>query len=202
MDPKQPDIVTSASSFFQELVHEGLTERKINTFPLVSSYLAEMLQHFVSTNNLFEEDEAGRLRQRTLAEQYLEAFNVENKERIDRLKRLGDSSLYISGFFGDSLKRKIVDIDYYAEIGGSAYSSLAKHVRDDILSKIYTEFSGRFMEFVDVLTYISQKAQIQSNEDILRLYDKFVETGSELAKEQLLEKGIVAPGLTKKITRQ
>ena len=47
------------------------------------------------------------------------------------------------------------------------------------------------MEFVDVLTYISHTSFIKSNESVLRLYDKYMTTGSELAREKLTEMGVL-----------
>ena len=93
-------------------------------------------------------------------------------------------------FFGDSLNRKVVDIDYYADIGKIAYGSLAAHINEDLVARIYDEFSHRFLDYVDVLTVISQGALIQSKEDALRLYDKYISTGSNLAKKQLIEMGL------------
>jgi hypothetical protein len=110
---------------------------------------------------------------------------------VDLLKKLGDRSLYISGFFGDSLERKLVDIDYYAEMGGAAYASLADNVSDDISAQVYRIFSRDFLAYVDVLTYISQQSMIQSDQSLLRLYDRYMRTGSELAKEKLIEMGVL-----------
>ena len=95
------------------------------------------------------------------------------------------------------MKRKVVDIDYYAEIGGRAYDCLATESHENLYSRVYEEISVKFLDFVDVLTLISQKSLVQSNEDLLRLYDRYITTGSELAKEQLLEKGLI-PTETKK----
>ena len=107
------------------------------------------------------------------------------------LRKLGDRTLYISGFFGDSLSRKVVDIDYYAQIGGSAYATLAHCTREDTLAKVYHVFSARFMDFVDVLTFISHQSLIKSDQSILRLYDRYLRTGSELAKDKLIEAGVL-----------
>ncbi|MCB0356479.1 MAG: hypothetical protein KDD40_05700, partial [Bdellovibrionales bacterium] len=134
----------------------------------------------------------------TLAEMYLKALQEESQKiKYDKLKKLGELSLYISGFFGDSLKRKVVDIDYYAEIGGRAYDCLASETQEDTYAKVYGEISIKFLDFVDVLTLVSQKSLIQSNEDLLRLYDRYISTGSKLAKEQLLEKGLITTDIKK-----
>ena len=154
------------------------------------AYLIELLEFFLHTDNLFEKDNEESLGQATLAELYLRASQDPLKKRV-LLKKLGDSTLYISGFFGDSLKRKVVDIDYYAEIGGRAYGTLAAVTPSDRWAKVFAEFSERILEYIDLLTYISQKALVQTNKDLLRLYDRYLTTGSELAKDQLLEQGLL-----------
>jgi hypothetical protein len=187
------ELLTSPEGYFKELVQKGLMSRKIQTYPFVETYLVSLLQHYLDSRNLFEEhanDGAERVPQ-TLAETFLRAQNAEHLQKVEMLRRLGDRTLYISGFFGDSLSRKIVDIDYYAQIGGSAYASLAHHTREDTLAKVYHVFSARFMDFVDVLTFISHQSLIKSDESILRLYDRYLRTGSELAKDKLIEAGVL-----------
>jgi hypothetical protein len=127
----------------------------------------------------------------------LRAHNSPSPLKLDLLKKLGDNSLYISGFFGDSLTRKIVDIDYYVDMGEGAYGALSSSTSDELLAEMFHEFSRRFTAFVDILTLISQEAMIQTNEDLLRLYDRYIATGSRLAEEQLLEKGLLSADLQK-----
>ncbi len=177
-------LVLDLNSFFNEMVNDALDQRRLKTYPLVSKYLVDLLQFYTSSTN-FENRE-------TLAEQYLKAMQEESQAlKTKKLKNLGDMSLYVSGFFGDSLKRKVVDIDYYAEIGGRAYDCLAQEIQEDTFSKVYGEISSKFLDYVDVLTIVSQKSLVQSNEDLLRLYDRYITTGSELARDQLLEKGLI-----------
>ena len=77
-------------------------------------------------------------------------------------------------------------------MGSSAYSTLAGTIREDSLSVVFNEFASKFLEFVEVLNLISSKAQMQSENNILRLYEMFAKTGSEAAREKLLEKGLIA----------
>lgn len=188
------ELLLSPNGFFQELVQKGLSQRKIQTFPLVESYLVNLLNHYLDARNLFESqyaNEAGQKNPQTLAEMFLTAQNAEASVKTEMLRKLGDKALYISGFFGDSLQRKIVDVDYYADIGGAAYASLAHCTREDTMAKVYSTFSHRFLDFVDVLTYISHHSFVKSDESILRLYDRYMRTGSELAREKLEEMGVV-----------
>src|SRR5947209_4435560 len=112
-------IVESPREFFIDRVEQALTRLKFQPLPLSGHYLVDLLEHFMFSHNLYSVDEeSGRLQRETLAEMYLRAQNSPPPQRNDLLKRLGDSSLYISGFFGDSLSRKVVDIDYYVDMGG------------------------------------------------------------------------------------
>lgn len=186
-------LFVSPQGYFSEVVKNGLEQRRIKTYPHVESYLVNLLQHYLDARNLFENesDESGRRPPQTLAEMMLIAHNSETSAKLELLKKLGDKSLYISGFFGDSLSRKIVDVDYYANMGGTAYAALANATKEDTLAKVYDTFSSRFMDFVDVLTVISQGSLIKSNEGILKLYDRYMRTGSDLAREKLIEMGVL-----------
>lgn len=191
-------LLESPRTFFVDRVEDALKRVKFEPLPLSRHYLVSLLEHFMFSSNLFtQDDETGRARRETLAELYLRAQNSPTPVRIDLLKKLGDSSLYISGFFGDSLNRKVVDIDYYVDMGGVAYGSLAHAAPDENSAKMFEEFSARFPLFVDVLTYISQESLIQTNGDLLRLYDRYIATGSRLAEEQLVEKGLLTADLQK-----
>lgn len=186
------ELLTSPAEFFKTAVEQALESRKVKALPLTQNYLIGLLEHYLLADNLFEtSEETGKRKNGTLAEMYLKAHQAVPAVRVDLLKKLGDTSLYISGFFGDSLKKKIVDIDYYAQMGGVAYATLADEESESIYSPVYKDFSVRFMEYVDVLTYISQQSLIHSHEDLLRLYDRYVTTGSKLAEEQLIEKGML-----------
>jgi Mor family transcriptional regulator len=187
-------VLATPGGYFSEVVQRAIEKRKFETTPHASKYLVNLLESQVATANMSM--------QTTLAESLLKANLAEGQVRVEMLKRLGDTSLYISGFFGDSLRRKIVDVDYYADIGGAAYANLASELSGDIHGYVFGDFSKRFLDYVDLLTYISQSALVQSNQDLLRLYERYVLTGSELAREQLVEKGLLATDQIKKSSAQ
>lgn len=167
------------------------------TIEVAEYYLVELLNRFVLASNLFDKtssNELGKDRD-PLAVLFLKAqtTGLEDTERIKILKKLGDTSLYISGFFGDSLNRKIIDLDYYREMGSIAYRSLSETIRDDQFQELYNELHAKFTGFVNVLTDISQETFVQTNQNLLRLYDIYVRTGSESAKKQLADKGLPTP---------
>ena len=192
MTDKKISFLASTKDFFNDVVQEAFAARKMSTFPLAQNYLVSILENYVHTNNLFDaQTENGKKTRETLAETFLKAQNAQPTVKIEMLKKLGDVSLYVSGFFGDSLSRKIIDVDYYVDMGETAYGTLAHEIKEDTSRKVFKDFSSRFLEYVDILTTISQKSLVQNDESILRLYEKYLKTGSELARETLEEKGIV-----------
>lgn len=198
-------VLLSPSDFFLEAVDTACVERQFMTFPMARTYLVRLLEYYVPAGNLYEEtDDQGRRRDSMLGETFLKALNAETLQRSEMLKRLADRALYVSGFFSDSLQRKLVDVDYYAEIGVSAYSVLADSSKEDTTSRVYREFAERFVGFSEILSTISSRARMQDEANILRLYETYAKTGSDLAREKLLERGLIAIPLgdLKKPTKQ
>jgi hypothetical protein len=179
------------------LVQTGISARGIVVGAPVVSYLAKMLTFYVDARNLHEPeyDESGKKNPQTLAEIWLTAQTSEPTVQRELLRKLGDRSLYISGFFSESLSRSLVDVDYYYAMGSTAYSTLANHSEASLRS-VFTEISERFIEFVEVLNVISHDSFVKTDQGILRLYETYLRTGSNLAKEKLEALGVFTPAGT------
>src|SRR5207244_1985597 len=106
------------------------------------------------------------------------------------LKEIGDLTLFTSGFFSDSLRGKLVDIDYYVSMGGTAYTALSRY-ETDTFSPVFAELAEKFIAFVDVLSEVSERTSCASNADLLRLYERWLKTGSRRSCQLLLERGVV-----------
>lgn len=199
-------LFVSPKDFFKEAVRDAFSKRKIRAFPLAETYMVNILEHYVIAAHLHETesvDEQGNRKPQTLAETLLLAAQADHATKVDMLKKLGERTLYTCGFFSDSFQRKVIDVDYCAEMGGAAYALLAKSTREDTLSQVYSLYSKKFLSFVEALNYISEKSQLQSSNNVLRIYDQYLKTGSELAREKLAKMGIVpiARGDQKKVSQ-
>jgi len=185
------NLIFDSDQYFHAIVSQAFQERRVETYPHVKTYIVDVLKHYLLTENLYDQqDSSGKKTRKTLAEMLLKANQAGQKERFEQLKKLGDSSLYISGFFSDSFQRKIIDIDYYVDMGRMAYDSLSINVDEDTFSKLYKEISLKFMALVDVLSLISQRSKMMDQENVLRMMDLYSKTGSSLAEENLNEKGV------------
>lgn len=183
-------LICDTKEYFRQSLDAALSERKVETYPVVKTYLVEVLEHYLFTENLFnEERSSGKRSRETLAETMLKAASATPRVRFDLLKKLGDGALYVSGFFGDSLQRKVVDVDYYIDMGSSAYHSLSKEIYEDTFSQLYKEIAFKFNDFVDVFSLMSKKS-MNSEDNVLRLMELYAKTNSPLAQERLAEKGL------------
>jgi len=183
-------LLMPPKDYFGQVVEAAFLERKIETFPQIKSYVVDLLTHFMFTDNLWaEEDASGKKQSKMLAEILLSATQSEPRAKIKKLKQLGDHSLYVSGFFSDSLQRKIIDVDYYVDMGRTAYDTLAGTVDEDTFSALYREMAQKFLVIVDVLTIISNKTRLTDDQNLLRLIDVYSKTGSEHLGETLVAKG-------------
>lgn len=187
-------IFISPEQHFAELLKEACAHRNFQILPASETYILNMLNHYIDSRNLFSplilDQESERLPD-TFAELYLTALNSDDPKNRTYMKILADKALYLSGFFGDSLQRRSVDIDYYMGIGASAYSNLAAWTKEETTAAVYSTFSKKFIDYADLLSYISDKSALQSEQNILKLYERYVKTGSDLARDKLAELGVV-----------
>src|SRR5690606_13016628 len=114
------------------------------------------------------------------------------KERALRLRQLGDFSLYVAGFFAESLNRKLVDVDYYIGMGGAAYENAARLDEKKIRAEVLLELSRKFPKFVEILGTISHESGFKpdNHQDLLRVYDLWVKTGEKKLEAKLVRAGI------------
>jgi hypothetical protein len=172
----------SAAEYFKELVEGALARQRISAGELTSFYVVNLLTGFLQRPA--EED------QTPLAFRLVEALEAAGVRQRASLKQIGDFSLFISGFFADSLNRKLVDVDYYVSIGGTAYTALSRY-ETDAFSPVFAELAENFVRFVDVLSEVSERASCCSNADLLRLYERWLKTGSRRSGQLLAERGVM-----------
>lgn len=173
----------SAAEYFKELVESAFTHQGLAAGGLTSFYVVNLLIGFLRHPG--DDDET------PLALRLAEALDAAGTRQRASLKQIGDLSLFTSGFFGDSLQRKLVDVDYYASIGGTAYTALSR-VETDAFSPVFAELADNFIGFVDVLSEVSERSSCSSNADLLRLYERWLRTGSRRSGQLLIERGVVA----------
>jgi hypothetical protein len=178
----------TTTEYFKELVGEALTERRLEVDDLTEYYLVNLLCQYAHPENL--PDRADR--DVPLAFRLGRALDSGGRQQRARLRSLGDFSLFMSGFFSDSFRRSLVDVDYYKAMGEYAYGSLslAEH---DTFAAVFGELSCKFVGFMDVLSLVSDRTigASSSGPDTMRLYEKWLRTGSVRDGQRLIERGLL-----------
>lgn len=176
------DAVEYAMPYFRELVEDALARQRIAATEHAAYYIVRLLASFVQPG--FRDDEA------PLVVRLAKAMDTDLGSQRAGLKALADEALFVSGFFAESLDRRLVDVDYYVAIGGAAYHALGR-METDQLSAVFAELGRKFVAFVDVLTDVSERTSCSSNADVVRIYEKWLKTGSRRSVQRLIEKGLI-----------
>jgi hypothetical protein len=177
----------STLEFFREEVEAACLRQRLQPHPLTSYYVVSLLNDFTHLGSTTAGE--GMLSSEPMCVRLARALQSGGSDQRRGLKQVGDLSLFLSGFFSDSLRPSLVDIDYYMSLGEYAYGSLGS--TDDAWSPTFAELSDKFVAFVDVLMEVSGRASLTNDSDLLRLYERWVRTGSRLAGELLVERGVV-----------
>ena len=175
------------AEYFKELIESALARQHLRAGEFTSYYLVNLLCQFVrpdARGSAFAEDGE------PLAIRLTRALQTAGPEQRARLRRLGDFSLFMSGFFADSLRRRTIDVDYYVSMGEYAYGSLSRH-DEEAFSDVFGELARKFVGFMDVLADVSERTAVASSGDLLRLYEKWLRTGSTRDGQKLVDRGIV-----------
>jgi len=167
-------------------VESALARQHLQAGDLTEYYLVNLLCQYVRLDARPDRGEHFE----PLALRLARALESGGSEQRARLRSIGDFSLFMSGFFSDSFRRRIVDVDYYKSMGEYAYGSLSR--RDaDAFADVFGELARKFVGFMDVLADISERTALASTPDVLRLYEKWLRSGSERDGQRLIDRGVL-----------
>jgi hypothetical protein len=193
-DDKSLVAVANLREFFHDSVQTALRKQRVDVDDHTEHYVVNVLTMFARSEQLYESTPEG-VRLRPLAHMLADASEAPSpQQRDDALRRLGDVSLFIAGFFAQSFARKLIDIDYHIAMGGRAYGTLADNLRGTMrgqaFAAVFLELAQKFQRLVDVLNDVAEMAYTHSDKDILRLYEIWLKTGSPRAYAILRRLGV------------
>ncbi|MBI2841212.1 MAG: hypothetical protein HYX75_23080 [Acidobacteria bacterium] len=186
----------SPTEYFKSEVESALEHQKVSASEDASFYLVNLLASRIRsgpTQGPQTESEEEPLAVRLLAAMSHPGLS----EQICAMREVGDFALFMSGIFSDRLVRSSVDIAYYIGIGSNAYTWLSQAHPGRLYPSLFQELAARFTPFVDVLSEVSEHAQLSNNQNLLALYEFWLSTGSRRREGRLLRMGLAprrAPG--------
>jgi hypothetical protein len=185
-------IKTSTAEVFSVFIEKAAEKSKFKIEDSSRAYVLSILEKYIFAEALFTENEA----QEMIAEAYLKALQEEKSIlRQRKLIYLGESLLFKSGFFAESFKRKIVGLSYYINMGGAAY----KNLFESSGNPVHRDLSNRFSGYVDLMSEVSNQMNFTGDEDLVVLFDRYLELGSDSAYSKLIELGVTPADTKKKV---
>jgi len=186
----------SVSDFFQEVVGDAMRSRKVDAGEGTTSYLVCLLTDYTKPD-----PRAGETLERPLAFLLDEAIKTaEPGERFEKLRTLGDGVLYGCGFFRDHFEKRGVDEAYLFGIGATAYQNAALILRrgaeDEAQQSldVFGELAKKFDAFVSVIADVADSTvamSAASSRNVLRMYERWLKTGSDRLAKSLSDHGLV-----------
>lgn len=189
-----PLNLTSPGEFFREQVVSALNEHNLSVSEHVEYYIVNLLCGFIAPEKMTGEEQF-KILDTPLAFLLKRAIESPIDERVKILKILGDTSLYISGFFQDYFNRKTYNIDYFITLGIGAYSDVSvitrDRFRDHDFATLYEDLATYFPNIVEVVSHISDGLDTPKHKNILAMYERWVSKKSGRLFNKLREHGIV-----------
>jgi len=196
--------VASLQEFFKDSVAAAMAKQGVAADDHTAYYVVNLLTLFARPQTLYEKGHPGPGLQPIALLLAAAADSPDRETRNAILRRVGDTSLFVAGFLGDGFARKLVDVDYYIDMGCAAYGRLHDNVRGTregrVFGTVFAELAVKFGDFVDVLAEIRDSGKAAAI-DVLRLYELWLRTGSRRAARILREHGLTPSAASSMGTR-
>lgn len=188
---RSPVRVVADTNLF-EFFHERVETARHHQRAPVSDHAVFYLSNLLVERARRGEEEAAE-GEPTLVELQARAVSASPPEAVNLWRRLGDTSLVVSGFFRESLERRRISPDYYERMGAAAYRALGGMLgrRSGTVAEIFEELAERYKACVEVIAEVRDEARERTDTDILKLYEEWLQTGSPRVADRLKALGVV-----------
>ncbi len=187
------ELTGDVRGFFGDLFDDAARARGYEPTGTASQYVVAVLAHYARPDALSAE-----ALDRPLTLLLDDALHAAGQERFDRLRSLGDSVLYTSGFFSGHLETRGVEVEYVHALGARAYCSAADmlrgRARHDAVPDLFSELADGFAHFVRIVEDVSDGLRARSartERALVALYERWLKTGSSLLSGELAARGLV-----------
>ncbi len=184
----------SLQEYFRDSVDAAMASNRLAVESHTAHYVVNLLTLFSRSEALHDKAQCG-IALKPLALMLADAAAAPTDEsRNATLQHLGDVALFVAGFMAEGLDRKTVGIGYYVRMGGGAYHTLSlalpANPRGRAFAPVFAELAAKFGEVVDVLNDVRHASNAGRDQDVLRLYENWLTTGSQRAGRLLRQLGI------------
>jgi hypothetical protein len=152
-------LANSVQAYFREALDEAIRTSNVVVTEPAQVYLIHLLNEFSRSENAFAGVDPGE--KPNLAHMLERAYSADSREALSIFRHLGDTSLYLLGYFKESRKSRIVSDSYYKDIGAQAYSCASNLSRAHAAhsAAVFLELAENFGGLVKVLEHTASYCQ-------------------------------------------
>lgn len=172
--------------FFRERIESAVVHQRAEVTEEAVYYLSNLLAEQVRRGDGGDEEDDP-----TMVELQVRAVNAPIGEAVTLWRRMGDTSLLVTGFFPEHLERRRVSRDYYAHMGAGAYRALQRLLGAGGFAQVFAELAARYHTCSEVIAEVRDETRERTDTDILKLYEEWLATGSPRVAERLRELGVI-----------
>lgn len=193
MDGRRSIIQRDIRDYLSEVVSSSYENQEFESSFLARDYLVNLLVDFIDKGRFIDSQRDNRfLFDQTNAELMLDEERSPFSQKLLNLLKVGDRSLFLTGFFPQCLERRIVGVDYYIDCGQYAYQKASNQIenridQDEIL---YKELARNFRSFVGILNETADRCNM-SDDSLVRLYRYWFNEDNQRLEKLLKEKGLL-----------
>ena len=190
-------LAKDLNSYFESEVANVARKQGLNVSPFAQRYLAGVLSRFANANEFLQKSTItdGKNAFPSIFSMWLEGLTQSMGAQMSQMQLVGDLTLFTTGFFSEKLHRSSIDMDFYVAMGGKAYER-AGHLRESIAAEralnVFFELAENFSNYVEVFAEISDQSLLSNDTALLKLYEKWLNSGSGRIHRMLAENGVVA----------
>jgi hypothetical protein len=150
---------SSMQIYFREALDASLRQSSITVTETAQVYVVHLLHEFSRSEVAFAGTDYGE--KVTVAAMLGRGLAAETPEALSIYRHLGDTCLYLLGFFRESAINRLVSQSYYKDMGAQAYLQAATLARSQN-SALFYELSERFN---DIVILVENIANYKNNSD-------------------------------------
>lgn len=152
-------LTNSMQAYFREALEAALRKSKIQVTETAQVYMVHLLNEFSRSEVVFSGVDYGE--NISMALLFDRAMSADAQEALKIYRHLGDTSLYMLGFFRESQVKRIVSQSYYKEMGAQAYLHASSLTRSHASHRaaLFYELYARFNDMVVVVENVAKYSQ-------------------------------------------
>ncbi len=186
--PKEIITVPSLQTYFFDILSDFNKKAPCPIPQEIIYYSSDVLNKFALAQDYYDQRD-GKMREKILGTKLLEATQVSREEQKRIYKDVGDTALFLCGYFAESTTKKLVDANYYSQLGRSAYQNLNGVVPNFFdIPCFYSMLSTSFGVMVELISKVASIDRF-GEENHLK-YSRILVAGGEMTPEDYIYSGV------------